>query len=263
MKRGPSNRPIAEVDREFRPGKVEHRIADLRSRIAAETDCAKAVELLAMADTLEEAMANAGYRRNTEALRPVNEIRFEARWKLGQLLAKLERGSGPGRGKKMSQSATSFRAYLKEIGLQKDRASECQRIGAIPDEPKLKKAFEERAREGVLNTVQSMFLFARPFWSMKVRATRHRAIRDAAVAASSPLDKFGPFSLIYADPPTRFETYGEGGSFRSSQQHYPTLSWEEIENFTVQAGAPVRGPSGRRGFCPLSAEGCVASPTEA
>jgi N6-adenosine-specific RNA methylase IME4 len=208
------------------------RIGELRSQIAAETDCAKAVGLVAMADTIEEAMANAGYRANTEALRPANEVRFEARWKLGQLLAKLEKDKGGRPGKNSSQAGKSlFAAYLKQIGLNKNRANECERIAAIP-EPKLKNAFEEKAREGVLNTVQSMFLFARPFWKMKVRATRHRAIRDAAVAASTP-DKLGPFSLIYADPPTHFETFTEG-NHRGAIQHYPTLSWEEIEAFTIQ-----------------------------
>ena len=72
-------------------GDLQRRIAGLRRQIAAETDCAKAVGLVAMADTIEEAMANAGYRGNTEALRPANEVRFEARWKLGQLLAKMEK----------------------------------------------------------------------------------------------------------------------------------------------------------------------------
>jgi N6-adenosine-specific RNA methylase IME4 len=206
---------------------LQRRISDLRSRIADETDCAKAAGLVAIADTLEEAMENAGYRRNTEALRPANEVRFEARWKLGQLLAKMERQVG--RPQKSSQAGT-IKAYLKEIGLDKNRANECERIAAIP-EPKLRKAFEEKTQEGVLNTIQSMFLFARPFWKIKVRTTRHRAIRGAAAEAALP-GKLGPFPLIYADPPTSFETFTEG-SYRGPNQHYPTLSWEEIENFTV------------------------------
>jgi N6-adenosine-specific RNA methylase IME4 len=210
---------------------VQHqRIAELRMQIAAETDCAKAAGLVAIADTIEEAMANAGYRGNTEALRPANEIRFEARWKLGQLLAKIERDREGGRPSENRPGSGQFRAYLREIGLNKNRANECERIAAIP-EPKLRNAFEEKAREGVLNTVQSLFLFARPFWKMKVRATRHRKIRAAAVAASPP-DKFGPFPLIYADPPTHFETFTEG-NHRGAIQHYPTLTWPEIENFTI------------------------------
>ncbi len=41
---------------------------------------------------------------------------------MGQALAKKDRGAGPGRGKKVSQSGTSFRAYLKSIRLDKNRA---------------------------------------------------------------------------------------------------------------------------------------------
>jgi N6-adenosine-specific RNA methylase IME4 len=211
---------------------LERRLGALRRQIASATDCAKVLKLMAMADSLEETMANAGYRGNTEALRPANEIRFEARWKLGQLLAKMEKRQGERTDLTLSRTETKsgFRAYLKEIGLNKSRANECQRIAAIP-QPKLKNAFEEKAKEGVLNTIKSMFLFARPFWKMEVRTKRHRAIRNAVVAASSP-DKFGPFPLIYADPPTEFETYTEG-SYRGPNQHYPTLPWPAIENFTI------------------------------
>jgi hypothetical protein len=70
--------------------------------------------------------STAGYRGNTEALRPVNEVRFEARWKLGQLLAQVER-QGAGRLNASRAGTHSFLAYLKEIGLNKNRANECER----------------------------------------------------------------------------------------------------------------------------------------
>jgi N6-adenosine-specific RNA methylase IME4 len=221
MNEARSNNVIA-IDRRS----LEERVAALRRQIAAEHDCAKAVDLMGVADSLEETMANAGYRGDTEALRPANELRFEARWRLGQLLAKMEKSHGRSW---MSRPETSKRAYLREIGLDKSRANECERIAAIP-KPKLKAAFEEKAREGVLNTVKSMFQFARPFWKVKLRGIKHRAIVDAAMDVAP--DGFGPFPLIYADPPTEFKTYTEG-SYRGPNQHYPTLSWEAIENFKV------------------------------
>lgn len=210
--------------------RFRRRILELRELIAAETDIERMTDLVGAADSIEEAMCNAGYRRDTEAIRPANEARFEARWKLGQLLAKVERRVG--RPSENCPGSGQFRAYLTDIGLNKNRANECQRISAIP-EAKLRRAFEETAQEGVLNTIDSMFLFARPFWKIKERVRRHRAIRDAAeaVAALEP-ESFGPFALIYADPPTHFETFTEG-SYRGPNQHYPTLSWEEIENFTL------------------------------
>ena len=60
----------------------------------------------------------------------MNETRFEARWRLGQLLAKIERRAG--RFNLSRTETNSFRAYLKQLGLDKSRANECQRIAAIP-----------------------------------------------------------------------------------------------------------------------------------
>jgi hypothetical protein len=68
-----------------------------------------------------------GYRGNTAALRPANELRFEARWKLGQLLAKVERDREGGRPSENRPGSGQFRAYLREIGLNKNRANECER----------------------------------------------------------------------------------------------------------------------------------------
>ena len=77
-----------------------------------------------------------------------------------------------------------------------------------------------------------MFVFARQFWKMKVRSKRHQAIKKAAAKNSTP-EKFGPFTIIYADPPTHFETFTASGGGRSPEQQYPTLSWEEIEKFKI------------------------------
>jgi hypothetical protein len=68
-----------------------------------------------------------------------------AGWKLGGLLAPIDREAHKG-------VTSRYSNKLKEIGLNRVRANECERIGAIP-EAKLAKAFEETEREGVLNTV--------------------------------------------------------------------------------------------------------------
>jgi hypothetical protein len=69
-----------------------------------------------------------------------------ARWKLGKALAAIERGTGPGRGKKAGAERPSFRAYLRDVlnGQLKDTAAkEAMRIGALPD--------GERARSAIIN----------------------------------------------------------------------------------------------------------------
>ena len=82
------------------------------------------LDLDAKLDAIEKYLKRSGYSAATEEIRPVNELRMRARWFLGQALAKVERGTGPGRGKKVSQSGTSFRDYLESLNLNKNRAQD-------------------------------------------------------------------------------------------------------------------------------------------
>jgi hypothetical protein len=55
-------------------------------------DAAKLVRVIAEIGTIENVLERAGFTAAQEEMRPVNETRFEARWQLGKLLAKMERG---------------------------------------------------------------------------------------------------------------------------------------------------------------------------
>ena len=77
-------------------------------------------------------------------IRPVNELKVRARWKLGGLLSKVERGAGRP-SKNSDPTRPNFQKYIKSIGLKKQSAQEAQRLGALP-EPELEKAFAQ-ARE--------------------------------------------------------------------------------------------------------------------
>ena len=57
--------------------------------------------------------------------------------------------------------------------------------------------------------------------------------------AAAVAEEVGPFPLIYADPPWQFKIYSEKGLERTPDQHYPTLSDDEIKKFRV-AGKLVR-----------------------
>lgn len=63
------------------------------------------------------------------------------------------------------------------------------------------------------------------------REQKHRDI--AAKAAGVTTDHLGPFPLLYADPPWKFEVYSEKGLDRAPDQHYPTLTDEEIADFRI------------------------------
>ncbi len=72
-------------------------------------------------------------------------IAQRARWRLGQLLAEVERGHGPGRGKKDVRAVHSFTAYVKKtLKLEWPRAVEAKRIGTLP-EAELERAQGERS----------------------------------------------------------------------------------------------------------------------
>ena len=215
---------------------VVARVSTIRASVQT-ANAEELVELVHAIDGIEELMRRAGYEDSTEVMRPANETRFEARWRLGQMLAKMMRGKGgrPTKGN-AAHRVHSYLDWLKDMGLDRQRADEMQRIGAIPSLEKLHAAFKESADQGILTTVKGLVRFAQPWWRMEVRERKHRDIADAAAPASEI--SLGRFPLIYADPPWLFRTWSESGGGRSPGQHYPTLSDQEIIDFQIQ-GKPV------------------------
>jgi hypothetical protein len=58
----------------------------------------------------------------------------EARWKLGRLLSKIERGrAGQPKKNVLTRLGHSFRTLLKTLGLTDPLAIQAQRIGAMPE----------------------------------------------------------------------------------------------------------------------------------
>jgi hypothetical protein len=87
----------------------------------------------------------------------------------------------------------------------------------MPDD-ELVKAYEVARAEGRLLHYAELIVRARPWWYKANRETKHRNIHAGAVAKRS-LDNPGPFPLIYADPPWKFEIYSEKGLERTPDQH--------------------------------------------
>jgi N6-adenosine-specific RNA methylase IME4 len=75
--------------------------------------------------------------------------------------------------------------------------------------------------------------------SKAARKEKHEAIA-ARAKSGLVLGNPGPFSLIYADPPWKWGHFGEQdreneqGKGRTPDQHYPTLTYEQIRNFRVE-----------------------------
>lgn len=199
--------------------------------LAAASSPPEVREIESKLDAIEDYMKHAGLYR-TEDIRPVNEGRMWARWRLGQLLDKVERKGGPGRGKKNADDRPSFKAQLKQWSLDRHIAEAAQRISTLPTSD-LEKALAWARQCDILNTFENLIELARPYWYKANRQRRHRKIaRDSAQNQTRGI--IGPFPLILADPPWKFEVYSEKGLDRTPDQHYPTMGDDDIAAFRVE-----------------------------
>jgi hypothetical protein len=101
-----------------------------------------------------------------EDMRPINELRMKARWKLGAALAAVERihGARP----KLSSPRENFAKFLKTIGLDNTLGMKAQRIGAMPND-ELAKAFDEARKAERLLHYGELIVRARPWWFQESR----------------------------------------------------------------------------------------------
>jgi N6-adenosine-specific RNA methylase IME4 len=136
----------------------------------------------------------------------------------------------------LSRTGTKFRDYLVSLRLDKNRALEAQRIGAMPADER-EKVIAAACERGDDPSFAELLIWARPYWYQASRKARHRRIVDAAADRAKP-NLRGPFPLIYADPPWKFAVYSDKGLDRTPDQHYPTLTDDEISAFRVD-GRPI------------------------
>jgi hypothetical protein len=115
----------------------------------ADTRASEVLAIERKLDLAERYMTESGLY-TADQIRQVNELRMRARWRLGILLAQVERGgAGPGRGKKVYLKGTSFRRFIGDLGLHKNAVTAAQRIGALP-ETEFDKALAEAQKKDFL-----------------------------------------------------------------------------------------------------------------
>jgi N6-adenosine-specific RNA methylase IME4 len=212
------------------PTQLRNLVKRSTDALESATDAAQIVKISSMLDAIEHLMHAAGMY-DPDEIRDVVEARIRARWKLGGLLATMQRGHGPGRGKKNRQGVESFIGYLKEINLDWKAAQRAQRLGCLPLKI-LNAAFAHARVQLVLCTIDGLIKQARPYWYKASREQKHSDIANAAKINGDKKTK-GPFPLIYADPPWKFETYSPKGLEKTPDQHYPTLTDQQIINFKI------------------------------
>jgi N6-adenosine-specific RNA methylase IME4 len=197
------------------------KIGPLQRALEAAQDPAEIKDIAAQLDAFETYMHDCGLY-SIEDMRPINEARMRARWKLGRALAKVSRAQGE------RTSVSSFTKFIGDLGLTKPVAIEAQRIGTLPED-KLTKAFEQWRQRPDLLHYSDLLMIAKPYWHQELRRNTHQRIRAQAEAASTDApEQLGPFPLIYLDPPWVFETHTPEMTHRMPDDHYPTLTDDEI-----------------------------------
>jgi N6-adenosine-specific RNA methylase IME4 len=176
-----------------------------------------------MVAAYESYMRRAGYSQGD--LHEINEARMRARWRLGQMLAKVARQKG-GKG---VRAAHGLLETLKRLKLERSRAIEAQRIGCLP-KIELERNFQKARKLGELVTITGLVDEARPYWYKANRKAKHVSIVEAAVVRAAT-EKVKTFPLLYIDPPTEYEVYSDKGLERSPDQHYPTMTDSEIIDY--------------------------------
>lgn len=207
-----------------RPPAPVIQIDDLRQALEIATDPVEIKDINARLDAFEQYMHDCGLY-SIEDMRPINETRMLARWKLGRALKEVQRAVHPGKGK---VALTSLTSLLMKLSLTRPTALEAQRIGALPKEA-LSKVFAKWCERGELLSYSDLIQIAKPHWYKEKRGENQSRIVTSAAKLAAP-DKLGPFALIYADPPWTFETHTPELTHRMPDDHYPVMSDEEIIN---------------------------------
>ena len=201
---------------------------DLVKFDAARTALAEAASVDEVLVIRNKAEALRAYiRQSGESLEMQNrcaEIRIRAERRAGELLTGIEKGR-PRKGDTMSP--------LSKLGVTKKQSSRWQKIASVPEDVLTKHITATFMAEKEL-TSASVRRLARSLEN----ANRNGAIdKDVTGTLTSLADCGRKFATIYADPPWQ---YGNQGTRAATDNHYPTMSIEEICGLPVKDVAEER-----------------------
>lgn len=204
------------------------RYEEARSALA---HCSRVDEAKAIRDKAEALRAYGQQAKDHELETWAAEIKLRAIRKVGELSRELEKGHGPGRGKKNSSNGKSFKGKaLHAAGLTPQAAHRCEQIAAIPEEEF--EAYIEAKKEAAKPAHSTELLKVVP---KKVKREEKRAEREELERAYERGEVSGselvtviagdfreveiggePFDAIITDPPYPEEfvpLYGDLGEF--------------------------------------------------
>lgn len=180
-------------------------------------------------DITDKSAALQAYARqanNPDLERMAAEIRLRAKRRVGEISKSLETAPPGPQPKDASQrrDVTKKRDALKAAGVSKDEAHRCEKLASVP-----KEEFEEYIEK----TNKAGRVVSSDEIAKRVTKTVARAEKTAEVQqknAALPTDKF---SVIYADPPWRYEHVKTES--RAIENQYPTMSLDEICDMQIPA----------------------------
>lgn len=179
-------------------------------------------EVKGLRDKAEAMRAYARQAKNRALEIDAAEIRMRAERRLGELIAAQKatfglntgaRGIGTSAVPKENRTPT-----LADAGIDKKLSSRAQKMAAVPAEK----------FEGMLGEWRVRVQEENERVTTTLLREGERAQRDEKLAAAPTIWPAGKFGLIYADPPWRYEHPPIGASNRSIENHYPTMTLEEI-----------------------------------
>lgn len=154
------------------------------------------------------------------------EIRMRAERRLGEMIrqqketvglntgtAGLGRPDLGGSDRELPKTPT-----LAEAGIDKKLSSRAQKLAAVPEEK----------FEGMLGEWRDRVQHENERVTTNLLREGEKAQRDEQLAAAPTVWPTDKFPVIYADPPWRYEHPPMGDSGRSIENHYPTMTLEEI-----------------------------------
>jgi N6-adenosine-specific RNA methylase IME4 len=166
--------------------------------------------------------------KNKELEVDAAEIRLRAERRLGEMLAKTDRHPA-GRPKiGPAGEPISMPPRLADLGIDKKLSARAQKIAAVPAERFEAEMASWRERVSKENERVTMDLIR------EGDKAQRRDDRELALAEKQKALPDKRYGVIYADPPWRFDPYSrETGMDRAADNHYPTMSVEEIVKLPV------------------------------
>ena len=146
------------------------------------------------------------------------EIKCRAEMKAGELIQKKQE-SGEIESQGGDRRANSQAASLKDIGVTHSESSRWQQAAAVPEE-KFEAYIAECKEKNDVPTSAGV---------RRLNAEERREERLAEISQQSvALDTGKRYPVIYADPPWQYENPPIGATNRAIENHYPTMTLDQI-----------------------------------